>query len=62
MTQKALKGMFKSDYRGFHGGSVVKNPPTNAGDSEFDPSSRKISHALEQLRASPSAATIEPVL
>ena len=22
---------------GFPGGSVVKNPPANAGDSEFDP-------------------------
>ena len=35
---------------------MVKNPPTNAGDLEFDPSFRKISHELEQLRASPCAA------
>ena len=62
MTKKALKACLKSDYRGFPGGSALKNPPTNAGDSEFNPSSRKISLALEQFRASPWAATIEPVL
>ena len=27
---------------GFPGGSVVKNPPTNAGDTNVDPYVRKI--------------------
>ena len=43
----------------FPGGLVVENPPANAGDG-FDPWSRKIPYAVEQL--SPCAITIEPVL
>ena len=44
--------------RGFPGGSVVKNPPANAGG--FYPWSGRIPHATERL--SPSATTTEPVL
>ena len=43
------------------GGSVVKNPPANAGDMVFfNPWSRKILHAVQQL--SLCTTTIEPVL
>ena len=45
---------------GFPGGAVVKNPPANAGGHGFDPWSRKIPHAAEQL--SLCATTTEPVL
>ena len=46
---------------GFPGGSVVKNLPANAGiEHKFNPWSRKIPHATEQLNL--CAATIEPVL
>ena len=41
----------------FPGGTVDKNPPANAGDRGFDPQSRKIPHATEQL--SPCTTTIE---
>ena len=34
---------------GFPGGTVVKNPPANAGDTGSIPWSGKISHAAEQL-------------
>ena len=44
----------------FPGGAVVKSPPANAGDTGFDPWSRKIPHAVEQLR--PCATTTEPAL
>ena len=44
----------------FPGGSVVKNPPANAGENRFDPWSRKVPHAVEQL--SPWATTTEPAL
>ena len=37
--------------------AVVKNPPANAGD-RFEPWSRKIPHAVEQL--SPCTMTTEP--
>ena len=46
-------------FRGFPGGSVVKNTPASAGDC-FNPGPGKIPHAAEQLR--PRAATVEPVL
>jgi len=42
------------------GGSVVKNPPANAGDMGWIPGSREIPHATEQL--SPCTTTTEPVL
>ena len=45
--------------QGFPGGSVVKNPPVDAGD-EFDSWFRKIPHAKEQL--TPCATTTQPVL
>ena len=45
--------------QGFPGGTVVKNPPANAGD-RFEPWSGKIPHAAEQL--SPCATTTEPAL
>ena len=43
---------------GFPGGAVVKNPPANAGDHGFEPWSRKIPHAAEQL--GPWATITEP--
>ena len=49
----------------FPGGTVDKNPPANAGGRGFDPWSRKISHAAEQLslnttmKSSPFSATRE---
>ena len=46
-------------YRDFPGGTVVKNPPANAGGHGFKPWSGKIPHAAEQL--SPCTTT-EPVL
>ena len=45
----------------FPGGSVVKNPPANAGDTDSTPGWRtKIPHALEQLGL--RVATIEASL
>ena len=48
----------KSQALGFPVGSVVKNLPANAGDS-FNPWSRKIPHAIEQI--SPCTTTTEPM-
>ena len=46
-------------YRDFPGGSVVKNPPSNAGDAGSIPGrGTKIPHAAGQL--SPHATTTEP--
>ena len=44
----------------FPGGSVVKSPPANEGfrDTGFDPRSKKMPHAAEQL--SPRATSAEP--
>ena len=50
----------KDTCRDFPGGAVVKNLPANAGDNGFEPWSRKIPHATEQLR--PCATTTEPAL
>ena len=44
----------------FSGGTVVKNPFANAGDTGSIPSLGKIPHAAEQL--SPCATTTEPAL
>ena len=45
----------------FPDGTVVKNPPANAGNTGSSPPwSRKIPHATEQL--SPCATTTEPAL
>ena len=53
--------VLKTLFRGFPDGSVVKNPPANAGDmDEFNLWSRKIPHTAEQL--SPGATTVEPTL
>ena len=50
----------KEGKRDFPGGPVVKNPPSNAGDTGSIPGQRtKIPHASGQL--SPPAATSEPV-
>ena len=38
----------KSQWQGFPGGSVVTNPPANAGGHGFDLWSRKIPHAVEE--------------
>ena len=57
MIKKIIK---KEKKRGFLGGAVVKNPPANAAGHGFDPWSRKIPHAAEQL--SLCATTTEPAL
>ena len=44
---------------GLPGGSVVKNPPANAGHTGSIPGPGKIPHATEQL--SPRVTTTEPV-
>ena len=52
---------FKKSYRGFPGGSVVKNLPANAGDTSSVPhAGRKIPHAVEQV--SPRTTTTGPAL
>ena len=49
----------KCNLRDFPGGAVVKNLPASAEDTRsFDPWSRKIPHAAEQL--SPCTTTTEP--
>ena len=50
---------FKNKLLGSPGGPVVKNLPCNAR-RQFDPWSRRIPHAAEQL--GPCATTTEPVL
>ena len=50
----------KNKQEGFPGGTVVKNPPANAGDYGFEPWSGRIPHAAEQL--SPCTPTTEPAL
>ena len=54
----------KIQFRGFRGGPVVKNPPSTAGDTGFNPWSRRILHvvATEQLSPCATACTLEPVL
>ena len=49
-----------SYYEDFFGGTVVKNPPANAGGHRFNPWSGKIPHATEQL--SLCVTTIESAL
>ena len=44
----------------FPGGTVVENLPANAGGHRFNPWSRKIPHATEEL--SPCTTTTEPAL
>ena len=41
-------------------GTVVKNPPANAGDKGLSPGPGRFPHAMEQL--SPCATTTEPAL
>ena len=48
-----------SHSRDVPGSPVVKNPPSSAGERGFDPWSRKIPHAMEQL--SPGTTTTEPM-
>ena len=50
----------KMKRQGFPGGTVVENPPVNAGDTGFEPWSGKIPHAVEQL--CPCTTTTEPAL
>ena len=53
--------VIKEQHEGdFPGGTMVKNPPANAGGHGFEPWPRKIPQATEQL--SPCATTTEPVL
>ena len=51
------KSFLKTYFWGFPGGSVVKNPPANAGDTGLIPYLGR-SH----MQLSPCATTIEPVL
>ena len=44
----------------FPGGTVVKTPPANAGDTGSSPGPERIPHAAEQL--SPCATTTKPAL
>ena len=52
--------LHSKEKQGFPGGPVVKNPPCSAGGHRFDPWSRKIPRAVEQL--SLCAATAESAL
>ena len=61
--EERCETQLKSDVNGrwdFPGGTVVKNPSANAGGHRFEPWSRKIPHAAEQL--SPCATATEPAL
>ena len=61
MACHSLSGDKNSGVRVFPGGSVVKNPPANAGDmGVFNPGSRKITHDEKQV--SPGAIAAEPML
>ena len=51
--------IFKKMWRGFPGGSVVKNPPANAGDTSLLPDLGR-SHMLQSNSA--CATAIEPML
>ena len=54
------KCIIKITFRGFPGGPVVKNPPSNAGDAGLIPGrGTKIPHASGQL--SPRSPTTEPM-
>ena len=44
-----MRSYLKKQLYSFHGGSVVKTPPTNAGDMGWIIWSKKIPCALEQL-------------
>ena len=56
--ERIVFAAFKLKDRDFAGGSVVKNPPANAGDiHEFSAWSRKIPHVAEQR--CPSTTTTE---
>ena len=57
-VEKARRLFFKWIMEGFSGGSMVKNPPVNAGQPKFDPWCGKTPYASEQL--SPCVATTEP--
>ena len=58
---KDSKFHYKTNVKGFPGGSVVKNPPASVGNTGSIPGQgTKTPHAKEQL--SPCATTIEPVL
>ena len=50
----------ETEHRGFPGGTMVKNPLGQCGGHRFEPWSRKIPHATEQL--SLCATTTEPAL
>ena len=59
-TWRSQKKFFLMQIEGFTGGSVVKNPPANAGDTDLICDPGKIPHALEQLR--PCTTNIESML
>ena len=59
-AQCLINVSYKYHHWDFPGGSVVKNPPANAGVHGFEPCSGKIPHAMEQL--SLCATTTEPAL
>ena len=45
-----INSLPKKTEKDFPGGPVVKNSPVNAGGHRFDPWSRKIPYATEQLK------------
>ena len=58
INNNVLNGIKLKDMMGFPGGSVVKNPPSHAGDMGLTPGQgTKIPHAMRQL--SPRASTGE---
>ena len=57
---KIKNSSYKNNAWDFPGGSVVKNPPANAGDTGSSPGPGRFPHAAEQL--SLCATTTEPVL
>ena len=59
-TTSDLEITYKRQIQGFPGGSVVKNPPANAGDTSSIPDPGR-SH-VPWKKISPCATTIESVL
>ena len=54
-----MASLYKNINWGFPGGTVIKNPPANAGDTGLSPGPGRSHMAVEQL--SPCATTTEPV-
>ena len=59
--ESPMVSVLKICFWGFPGGSVVKSPPANAGDSDLTPDPGR-SHVSQNNSAMGQAKTIEPVL